>query len=94
MCAESTGDVRAVSDKGALGLMQVMPATYAELRARHRLSADMFYPRDNILAGSIRFYPRDNILAGTANMCETRDRFGSPDFLAACHAGPRLTTTI
>jgi soluble lytic murein transglycosylase-like protein len=55
--------------------MQVMPATYAELRARHRLGADMFDPHDNILAG-------------TANVRETRDRFGSPGFLAAYHAAP------
>ncbi|MBI1866948.1 MAG: lytic transglycosylase domain-containing protein [Methylocystis sp.] len=75
MRAESTGDVRAVSDKGALGLMQVMPETYAELRARHHLGADMFDPRDNILAG-------------TAYMREMRDRFGAPGFLAAYHAGP------
>jgi soluble lytic murein transglycosylase-like protein len=51
-----------------------MPATCAELLARHHLGADMFYPRDNILAG-------------TANMCEMRDRFGSPGFLAAYRAG-------
>lgn len=75
MRAESAGDVRAVSDKGALGLMQVMPETYAELSARHHLGADIFDPRDNILAG-------------TAYMREMRDRFGSPGFLAAYNAGP------
>jgi hypothetical protein len=75
MRAESAGDVRAVSDKGALGLMQVMPATYAELRARYALGGDMFDPRDNILAG-------------TAYLREMRDRFGSPGFLAAYHSGP------
>jgi hypothetical protein len=53
--------------------MQVMPATYAELRARHRRGANIFYPRDNILAGS-------------ANMRETRDRFGWRGFLAVYHA--------
>jgi len=74
-CAESTGDAHVISDKGGLGLMQVLPATYVELRARHQLGADMFYPRDNILAG-------------TANMRETRYRCGSPGFLAAYHAGP------
>ena len=34
------------------------------------------------------FYPRDIILAGTANMRGTRDRFGSPGFLAAYQTGP------
>ena len=37
MRVESFGDARAVSQKGAIGLMQVMPKTYAELRIRHRL---------------------------------------------------------
>ena len=75
MCAESTGDAHVISDKDTLGLMQVMPATYAEVRARHRLGADMFYPRDNILAG-------------TANMRDMRDRFGWLGFLAVYHTGP------
>jgi len=43
------------------------------LRARHHLGADMFDPRDNILDG-------------TANMRETRDRFGWRGFLAVYHA--------
>jgi soluble lytic murein transglycosylase-like protein len=38
MRVESFGDARAVSQKGAIGLMQVMPKTYAELRIRHRLA--------------------------------------------------------
>jgi soluble lytic murein transglycosylase-like protein len=76
MRAESAGDTRAVSPKGAMGLMQIMPATWAELRARYDLGAD---PYD----------PRDNILAGAAYLREMHDRFGSPGFLAAYHAGPR-----
>jgi hypothetical protein len=75
MQAESAGEVRAVSPKGALGLMQIMPETYAELRARHGLGAD---PYD----------PRDNILAGAAFLREMHDRFGAPGFLAAYNAGP------
>lgn len=75
MQAESAGDPRAVSRAGAMGLMQIMPATWAELRARHRLGADVFDPRDNILAGAA--YLRDMY-----------DRFGSPGFLAAYNAGP------
>lgn len=75
MRVESTGDVRAISSAGAMGLMQVMPATWADLRGRHRLGSD---PYD----------PRDNILAGTAYLREMHDRYGSPGFLAAYNAGP------
>ena len=67
MRVESFGDPRAVSQKGATGLMQVMPKTYAELRVRHRLGAD---PCD----------PHDNILAGAAYLREMLDRYGSPGF--------------
>ena len=58
-----------------MGLMQVMPATYDELRQRHNLGDD---PYD----------PHDNILAGTAYIREMYDRFGAPGFLAAYNAGP------
>jgi len=75
MRVESAGDVRAISSAGAMGLMQVMPATWSELRVRHRLGAN---PYD----------PRDNILAGTAYLREMHDRYGSPGFLAAYSAGP------
>jgi Transglycosylase SLT domain len=75
MRVESFGDARAVSQKGAIGLMQVMPNTYAELRVRHRLGAD---PCD----------PHNNILAGVAYLREMLDRYGSPGFLAAYNAGP------
>ena len=75
MRVESAGDMRAISSAGAMGLMQVMPATWADLRARHRLGAN---PYD----------PRDNILAGAAYLREMHDRYGSPGFLAAYNAGP------
>ena len=75
IAVESAGDPRAVSRAGAMGLMQVMPGTWAELRAAHRLGADPFDPRDNILAG-------------TAYLRAMYDRFGSPGFLAAYNAGP------
>jgi soluble lytic murein transglycosylase-like protein len=39
MRAESFGAVHAISPKGAMGLMQIMPATWAELRQRYRLGA-------------------------------------------------------
>jgi hypothetical protein len=75
MRVESRGDVRAISPKGAMGLMQIMPATWAELRARHGLGNDPYAPRDNILAGA-------------AYLREMHDRYGSPGFLAAYNAGP------
>lgn len=75
MRQESANDPRARSPKGAIGLMQIMPATWLELRDRHALGTD---PYD----------PRDNILAGTAYLRELHDRFGSPGFLAAYNAGP------
>jgi len=73
--AESAGDPNAVSSAGAMGLMQIMPNTWTDLRARHGLGAD---PYD----------PRDNILAGAAYLRELHDRYGSPGFLAAYNAGP------
>ena len=76
MHVESVGDVRARSPKGAMGLMQIMPETYATLRARYALGAN---PYD----------PRDNILAGAAYLHEMHDRYGAPGFLAAYNAGPR-----
>ncbi|MBZ9674065.1 lytic transglycosylase domain-containing protein [Mesorhizobium sp. ESP7-2] len=75
MQLESARDLRALSPKGAVGLMQIMPGTWAELRLRHQLGRD---PYD----------PHDNILAGTAYLRELYDRYGSPGFLAAYNAGP------
>ncbi|ARW10893.1 lytic transglycosylase domain-containing protein [Acetobacter ascendens] len=75
MGAESAGDPGAVSSAGAMGLMQLMPGTWADLRVRHHLGRD---PYD----------PRDNILAGAAYLRELHDRYGSPGFLAAYNAGP------
>jgi len=76
MRAESAGDVRAVSSAGAIGLMQVMPDTWAELRVRYSLGRN---PYD----------PHDNILAGTAYLREMWDRWGNvAAMLAAYNAGP------
>ncbi len=73
---ESAGKQRAISSAGAMGLMQVMPKTWATLRMRHGLGPDPFAPRDNILAG-------------TAYLREMYDRYGSVDaMLAAYNAGP------
>jgi len=76
MRAESFGDSRALSPKGAMGLMQIMPDTWSELRSRYHLGAD---PYD----------PRDNIIAGAAYLRELHDRYGEGGFLAAYNAGPR-----
>ena len=74
--AESAGDVRAISSAGAMGLMQVMPDTWAGLRVRYGLGRD-------------RYDPHDNILAGTAYLREMFDRFGNvAAMLAAYNAGP------
>lgn len=76
MGQESGDDVLAISGKGAMGLMQIMPDTWEELRSRHGLGLDPFDPRDNILAGA-------------AYLREMYDRYGSPGFLAAYNAGPK-----
>lgn len=80
MRAESDGqatiDGRPItSPAGAIGLMQVLPQTYTEMRRRHGLGPD---PAD----------PHDNILAGTAYLREMLDRFGYPHLFAAYNAGP------
>jgi soluble lytic murein transglycosylase-like protein len=75
MRVESRDDTRAVSPKGAMGLMQLMPETWADLRVRYGLGSDPFDPRDNILAGA-------------AYLRELHDRFGDPGFLAAYNVGP------
>ncbi|MDP1753311.1 MAG: transglycosylase SLT domain-containing protein, partial [Reyranella sp.] len=42
MAMESGGDVLALSPQGAMGLMQIMPDTWAGLRGRHGLGADPY----------------------------------------------------
>lgn len=76
MQAESGSDPRAVSHAGAMGLMQIMPVTWDELRVHHGLGADPFDPRDNILAGA-------------AYLRQLYDRYGGiRAMLAAYNAGP------
>ena len=75
LAAESNGDPRSVSPKGAMGLMQVMPETWGDLRLRHRLGSDPFDPHDNIIAGA-------------AYIRLLYDRYGSPGWIAAYNAGP------
>ena len=73
---ESDGNPNAVSAAGAMGLMQLMPGTWEELRIRYDLNADPFDPHDNILAG-------------TAYLREMFDRYGDiTGMLAAYNAGP------
>ena len=80
MRAESGGrtvlDGRPItSHAGAMGLMQLMPGTWARQRGRYSLGSDPFDPRDNILAG-------------TSYLREMYDRYGVAGFLAAYNAGP------
>ncbi|WP_299739465.1 lytic transglycosylase domain-containing protein [uncultured Roseobacter sp.] len=75
MRTESAGDDRAISSAGAMGLMQIMPGTWAELRATHGFGSDPFDRRENILAGA-------------AYLRQMYDQFGAPGFLAAYNAGP------
>jgi soluble lytic murein transglycosylase-like protein len=63
------------SPKGAIGLMQLMPETWAAMRIRLGLGDD---PDD----------PRDNILAGAGYLRMMYDRFGYPGLFAAYNAGP------
>jgi soluble lytic murein transglycosylase-like protein len=63
------------SRAGAMGLMQLMPATWAAMRARLALGSN---PDD----------PRDNILAGTLFLRMMHDRFGYPGLFGAYNAGP------
>ena len=65
-----------VSGSGAMGLMQLMPATYAELESQYGLGSDPFEPHDNILAG-------------TAYISQMYQKYGAPGFLAAYNAGPQ-----
>ncbi|WP_354098382.1 lytic transglycosylase domain-containing protein [Bradyrhizobium sp. S3.2.12] len=76
MQAESGGNAHSISPRGALGLMQIMPATWVELSVRYDLGIDPFDPHDNIMAGA-------------AYLREMLDRFGSAGFLAAYNAGPK-----
>jgi hypothetical protein len=64
-----------VSRAGAVGLMQVLPATYDEMAEQHRL-------------GDNPFDARDNIMAGTAYLRWLHQKYGYPAMFAAYNAGP------
>lgn len=76
MRVESGGNSRAVSRAGAMGLMQIMPATWADLRARYGLGADPFDVRDNIMAGA-------------AYLRWLKGKYAFPALFAAYNAGPQ-----
>ncbi|HEY1631306.1 MAG TPA: lytic transglycosylase domain-containing protein [Rhizomicrobium sp.] len=69
------GDVPITSDAGAEGLMQVMPDTYAEMKAQYALSGNAYDPHDNIIAG-------------TAYLRWLKNRYGFPKMFAAYNDGP------
>jgi soluble lytic murein transglycosylase-like protein len=70
------GGAPIVSRAGAMGLMQLMPRTWLEMRAANGLGADPFDPHDNIIAGA-------------AYLRAMYNRFGYPGLFAAYNAGPR-----
>jgi len=63
------------SNAGAMGIMQVMPETYQEMRQQYGLGAD---PYD----------PHNNVLAGTAYLSWLYGKYGYPKLFAAYNAGP------
>ncbi|OUJ08446.1 lytic transglycosylase domain-containing protein [Gluconobacter sp. DsW_058] len=63
------------STPGAMGLLQLMPPTYDDMRQQYGLGDDPFDPHDNILAG-------------TAYLRQMYEIYGSPGFLAAYNDGP------
>ena len=75
MLAESAGRRRVVSRKGAIGCMQIMPATWAYLWQRHGLGSDPFDARMNMIGGALY-------------LAELTRRFGLPGAYAAYNAGP------
>lgn len=75
MRTESAGRIGAVSSAGAMGLMQLMPGTWARQRARFALGSDPFNPRDNVMAGA-------------SYLRELYDSYGASGMLAAYNAGP------
>lgn len=63
------------SSMGAMGLMQLMPDTYNDMRAQYGLGKD---PYD----------PHDNIMAGAAYLRFLRGKYGYPQMFAAYNDGP------
>jgi membrane-bound lytic murein transglycosylase B len=69
------GDMPITSDAGAMGVMQVEPGTYDEMRRQYGLGKD---PYD----------PHDNVMAGAAYLRWLHSKYGYPAMFAAYNAGP------
>jgi hypothetical protein len=65
-----------VSSMGAMGLMQLMPATYETMRRQYGLGRN---PHD----------PHDNIFAAAAYLSWLKFKYGYPNMFAAYNDGPR-----
>lgn len=63
------------SSMGAMGIMQVLPQTYADMRAQYGLGED---PYD----------PHDNVIAGTGYLKWLFGKYGNPGMFAAYNDGP------
>ena len=63
------------SSAGAMGLMQLMPGTYSDMRSRYGLGTDSYDPHDNVLAGA-------------AYLHLMYQQYGYPSLFAAYNAGP------
>jgi soluble lytic murein transglycosylase-like protein len=63
------------SGAGAIGLMQIMPSTWRDMRADHGLGPDPYAPRDNIFAGA-------------AYLHWLNAKYGYPALFAAYNDGP------
>jgi len=63
------------SKAGAMGIMQIMPDTYQDMRREYGLGADPYNPHDNVLAG-------------TAYLRWLYGKYGYPKLFAAYNAGP------
>lgn len=75
MLAESGGNARIVSPKGAIGCMQIMPATWVYLTGRYALGTDPFDERTNMIGGAMY-------------LAELASRYGWPGAFSAYNAGP------
>jgi hypothetical protein len=60
---------------GAMGLMQLMPGTYSDMRQRYGLGSDSYDPHNNVLAGA-------------AYLRLMYQQYGYPGLFAAYNAGP------
>ncbi|SEH14911.1 Transglycosylase SLT domain-containing protein [Sphingopyxis sp. YR583] len=75
MHVESRGRPDARSHKGAMGCMQIMPATWRYLTGKHGLGADPWDPRMNMIGGALY-------------LAELARQFGFPGAYSAYNAGP------